>query len=249
MAVRHRGSAWLVAGGACIVAACVLVFANMADSVRAGDASARVAAVLTARLGQSGQTDPSAPWDFSDADAAPGDDAGVSNVAVASLAEVPLYRLYPTMEMPAVEIDGNRYLGTVSIPSLAIELPVMETCTAANLRIAPCRYAGSVYQGNMVIAAHNYASHFGPLFNIDLDAEVRFTDTDGNVFDYHVVAVEIVQPYDVATMTNDGSSAFGPISPASVTSAAIESDDWDLTLFTCTYGGATRYTVRCVEVR
>lgn len=50
---------------------------------------------------------------------------------------------------------------------------------------------------------------------------------DGAVWQYAVDTVEILAPTDVEDMT---------------------SNDYDLTLFTCTYGGSSRITVRCNRV-
>ena len=139
-------------------------------------------------------------------------------------AEIPAYLLDPGREMPAVEVDGGRYIGVLELPSLGLELPVMETWSYPNLRAAPCRYTGSAYQDDLIIAAHNYKTHFGRLKELRPGDEVRFTDTEGNVFRYTVAELETLGKYDVEEMT---------------------SGDWALTLFTCTYGGQSRVTARC----
>lgn len=115
----------------------------------------------------------------------------------------------------------------MKIPSISLELPIIADWGYHGLRIAPCRYSGSVYLDNMVIAGHNYLSHFGYLKTLMQGDAVTFTDTDGNVFHYEVSEVEILSPYSVSEMT---------------------SGDWDLTLFTCTVGGAARITVRCERI-
>lgn len=130
-------------------------------------------------------------------------------------------------EMPVVVIDGNRYVGVLEIPTLKITLPVMESWSYGNLKKSPCRYAGTVYQDNMVIAAHNYRSHFGKLKTLAAGSEVIFTDTEGHVYAYEVASIETLQPGQVDDMV----SAKG-----------------GLTLFTCTPGGQTRVTVRCDRV-
>lgn len=104
------------------------------------------------------------------------------------------------------------------------ELPVISSWDYPGLRVAPCRYTGSAYTDDLVIAAHNYASHFGRLRELSQGDSIRFTDTDGNVFDYVVSELEILEPYAVSQMTEG---------------------DWDLTLFTCTPGGQHRVTLRC----
>ena len=67
----------------------------------------------------------------------------------------------PDMDMPEVELDGLSCIGTIEIPSLDIKLPVTSTFNYSLMKQAPCRYSGSVYKGNMVIAAHNSWFHFG----------------------------------------------------------------------------------------
>ena len=138
--------------------------------------------------------------------------------------ETPDYRLNPEIEMPTVRIDDREYIGVLSIPALGRELPVISSWDYPGLRVAPCRYTGSAYTDDLVIAAHNYASHFGRLRELSQGDSVRFTDTDGNVFDYVVSELEILEPYAVSQMTEG---------------------DWDLTLFTCTPGGQYRVTLRC----
>ena len=141
--------------------------------------------------------------------------------------ETPDYRLNPEMEMPAVRIDDREYIGVLSIPALGRELPVISSWDYPGLRVSPCRYTGSAYTDDLVIAAHNYASHFGRLRELSQGDSIRFTDTDGNVFDYVVSELEILEPYAVSQMTEG---------------------DWDLTLFTCTPGGQYRVTLRCNRI-
>lgn len=133
----------------------------------------------------------------------------------------------PNAEMPTVEVDGNEYIGILRIPSLSLELPVMSQWSYRSLKISPCRYAGSAYSGGLVVAAHNYSSHFGRIKNLAPGDEITFTDVDGNVFEYAVAEIETLSPFATEEMTSGG---------------------WDLTLFTCTIGGASRVTVRCERI-
>lgn len=129
--------------------------------------------------------------------------------------------------MTEVEIDGYAYIGYLSIPSLELELPIMSEWDYTRLKIAPCRYTGSSKTNNLVLCAHNYTRHFGPIKNLCIGDVVYFTDMDGVVSIYEVVEVDVLQPSNVEKMT---------------------SGEFDLTLFTCTYGGKTRVTVRCERV-
>ena len=107
------------------------------------------------------------------------------------------------------------------------ELPVISDWSYPALKVSPCRYDGSAYTGDLILSAHNYRSHFGCLKDLAIGETVRFTDMDGNVFRYSVMEHEVLMPYDVEEM---------------------KAGDWDLTLFTCTVGGTSRFTVRCDKV-
>lgn len=128
----------------------------------------------------------------------------------------------PVME--EVTVDEYDYIGYLAIPGLGLELPVMSEWDYLRLKIAPCRYTGSAVTNDLVIAAHNYESHFGRLSELSAGDEVLFIGADGALYFYEVVLVEILEPTAVEEMT---------------------SGDHDLTLFTCTYGGQSRVTVRC----
>ena len=47
-------------------------------------------------------------------------------------------------EMKVVDIEGNDYIGYLDIPELNVTLPVMSECDYSRLRVAPCRYYGSI---------------------------------------------------------------------------------------------------------
>jgi sortase A len=135
----------------------------------------------------------------------------------------------PTEQLPAVYVDGGDYMGLLEIPSLGLTLPVMADWDYARLRVSPCRFSGSCEGNNLVICAHNYPSHFGPIRNVDIGADVYLTTADSRAHHYVVANREILAPTDVEKM------------------ADREQGDWDLTLFTCTLGGRTRCAVRCIR--
>lgn len=130
----------------------------------------------------------------------------------------------PYGEMTVKTIDGNDYVGYIAVPSLGIELPVMAEWDYSKLKLSPCRYYGSTKSDDIVIAAHNYTSHFGPLRNIHTGDTVTFTDMDNITTEYEVVEIEQLNATDVLPMQESG---------------------YDLSLFTCTLGGKFRTTVRC----
>lgn len=205
MANRRRYGGLLIAAGSVFLAAALfLAVYNFLDSRRAGSVSEQVLEELQDRAGN---------------DALPGTSAPETGA-------LPDYVTNPDMAMPTVEIDGNSYIGVLEIPSLELSLPVMSEWSYPNLRISPCRYGGSAYAGNLVIAAHNYSRHFGRLSTLEPGGKVVFTDVDGNTFYYRVAETGVIEP----TAIED-----------------VLGGDWALTLFTCTYGGQARVAVRCVS--
>ena len=137
----------------------------------------------------------------------------------------PLEYLDPSaFVMTEVVINGYAYIGYLSIPELELDLPVMADWDYPRLQIAPCRYTGSVRGEDLVLMGHNNAAHFGNISQLVPGDSVIFTDMDGIVTMYEVVAQDILDPHAVEEMT---------------------AGDFDLTLFTCTYGGKSRVTVYC----
>lgn len=130
-------------------------------------------------------------------------------------------------EMLTTQVDGYDSIGVLSIPILELELPVLTDWSYAKLKIAPCHYFGSCYEKDFVIAAHNYRSHFGRLSALQPKDLILFTDISGTVHCYEVVLLETL--------------------PANATEEMITSG-FDLSLYTCTPGGASRITVRCNAV-
>lgn len=140
---------------------------------------------------------------------------------------IPDYLLNPDMDMPEYTLKSLgdvACIGILEIPALDLELPVISSWSYSSLRQAPCRYSGSAYKGDLVIAAHNYQSHFGGLRTLPEGSEVFFTDAVGNRFSYYVAVTEALTPWSVDDMT---------------------SGEWPLTLFTCTLDSQNRVTVRC----
>lgn len=125
-----------------------------------------------------------------------------------------------------VSLDGVEYLGILSLPTLALELPVQAGWDMEALRQSPCRYAGTLAGNDLVIAAHNYRRHFAALHTLQVGDAVIFTDAAGQSHRYVVSRIETLHATAVAEML---------------------AGEWDMTLFTCNYDGTARVTVRCVR--
>ena len=129
--------------------------------------------------------------------------------------------------MKTVNINGYDYIGTIKIPSLSLELPIMSDWDYDKMKISPCRYYGSVFTNDLVICAHAYKSLFGKLKQININDIVILTDMNNNEYYYEVKVIEVLSPRNVKEM--------------------IESD-FDLTLYTCTSDNLNRLTIRLNRV-
>ena len=131
-------------------------------------------------------------------------------------------------EMPVLNKDNTYYIGVVTVPSIGLELPVQATWSYPQLKKTPCRYYGSLFTNNLVIAGHNYKKHFGSLKDLKTGDSVLFTDVEGTIYRFAVAEKEILKPNEVDRLNNS---------------------EYPLTLFTCTVGGETRTVIRCMYSR
>ena len=184
-----------------LIAAALSLFGyNLWEKRRAGEAARQALEALEARTGTEEETPEKSEPSVSE------------------------YVLHPEMEMPTVETGGVEYIGTLAIPALELELPVVSTWSDALLDLAPCRYTGSAYLGDLIIAGHNYRGHFGSLHRLASGDAVQFTDMAGNLFSYTVSEIQELPGTALEEM---------------------EAGDWDLTLFTCALSRTSRVTIRC----
>lgn len=145
---------------------------------------------------------------------------------VQQLQTAPTMQPHPADNAPeqTEEIDGNAYLGVLEIPAIGLALPVMADWDYTRLKTAPCRQYGSVQTNDLVIAGHNYQTHFGRLEQLQAGNAVTFTDISGATTLYRVALTGIVQPEETA---------------------AVQTSGYPLVLYTCTYSGKSRLAVFC----
>lgn len=202
---KRVGNLLLLLGALCIAAAVVLTVYNHRENQQAAAAAETVMPELAREIKQQEKEWQNASQDFH-----------------GSTAE--LIVLNPDQ---GVTVDGVVYLGYLEIPALNIQLPVQMEFSMEALKQSPCRYAGSFGEKNLVIAAHNYQSHFGEISKLSPGDMVILTDGMGIRHSYQVEELEMLSAAETDRMTDSG---------------------WALTLFTCTYGGGSRMTVRCSEI-
>ena len=207
-----------------MISALLLFMYNRAEDRRAGEAAAAAVTELQTLLATKTETPPTEPEEAEEipetpeTEAAPEEEASVAEEAVTEAAPE---------KMTVEQIAGRGYVGILEIPSLGLVLPVLNDCTDANLKSAPCRYYGSIAEDNLVIAGHNYRQHFGYLPDIRRGDTVTFTDMDGVVYTYEVGVVETLAATAVKEMNES---------------------EWEMSLYTCTYSGSERITVRCRRI-
>ena len=136
---------------------------------------------------------------------------------------------YPISEddIGYIEIDGAKYIGLISIPSLDVTLPVRIDWSYETLKITPSRYSGHIDDNTLVVMAHNYSTHFADIGGLPTGDRIILTDSNGMTHHYVVVTVTTIDPGSVFEVTNS---------------------IYDLTLFTCTIGGETRIVVRAMKI-
>lgn len=205
--MKRAGNICIILGLLLITGALVLFIHNVAEAAEAGKAAETVRQTLTEAIsGAEDEPYGNVAWN-------PGGWEGDGTVAP---------------KMPVSVVDGRSYIGIIECPSADISLPVLAEWSYDDLKIAPCRYSGSVYTDDAVICAHNYITHFAFLLRLGIGSDIYFMTVNGEVFHYVVSNRETLRPTEVEKLTDPG-------------------QDWDLTLFTCDYGGRTRCAVRCVK--
>lgn len=122
-----------------------------------------------------------------------------------------------------LEVDGITYMGVLTIPSLNnMSLGVIQDFSMDNLKVSVCKYAGSP-EKKLIIAGHNYKYSFGQLSKLNVGSIAYFKTMDGITYKYKCSEILVLGPDDTEKM---------------------KEGDWNLTLFTCTFGGKNRLTVR-----
>lgn len=130
-------------------------------------------------------------------------------------------------EEKTILLDGNEYIGIIDMPTIDIKLPIMDEWDYKKMKIAPCKYYGSIYTDDLIICAHSYKNLFRYIKNLKQGDKVVITDLNNREYVYEVEIIEILAPEDVSLMIDS---------------------EFDLTLFTCTNDNQNRITVRLNKI-
>ncbi len=204
--MRKRGSfVLLLLGAALLCAALLLAAKNRREETSAGEAAAALLVQAEQTIAQH---------------AAP--PAAVPTPAPSSAVEE---TLSPSPSAsPSAAPEGPAFLGVLSVPAVSLTVPVLAEWSYYHLTLAPCRDCGSVETGDLVIAAHNYDTHFGRLSRIAPGDSVYFTDMAGSTTEYAAASVEQRDPSDAEGVRESG---------------------YPLVLYTCSWDCTARVTVFC----
>ena len=131
--------------------------------------------------------------------------------------------------------QGQNNIGTINIPSLGINYPILEETTEKALKVSVTKFwGGNPNQvGNLCIIGHNYknSKFFGKLPNIKNGDIVQITDTNGNMLNYNVYDKYIVNPEDTSCTSQ-------------LTNGKIE-----VTLITCYYENGNAHATKRLIIK
>lgn len=130
-------------------------------------------------------------------------------------------------ENKSIIVDNINYVATIKIDKLGLILPIAEKFSYEILKKTPAIYQGRLDSNNLVICAHGYKKHFLYLDKLKSGDSVVITDLNRTETKYRVEVVEVLRETDIENMLTN---------------------DFDLTLFTCTKDGKSRVTIRCNKV-
>lgn len=213
---RKLAKGMILTGIVCVIGALSLFIYNNITASNAAQFAERIVSQLQERTGRT-ELPATAPTKGAAADGAE------RTGSLGSTAQEDASGGAAQVGMPYRVIEEYEFIGYLSLPSLRLNLPVMADWSYEKLNISPCRYSGAPATDDFVIAAHNYTGHFGFISDLHEGDTVSFIDVNGKQTDYHVELIDTLSPTAVEDMT---------------------AGDYDLTLFTCTYSGQARVTVR-----
>lgn len=136
-------------------------------------------------------------------------------------------------EIPYIEFQGYQVIGTIKIPKINIEYPILISSTKESLKKSISRFGeGKVNEiGNLCLAGHNYidGSMFGKINQLENGDEISILDLYGNEVTYTVFNKYITNPNDSKVLES------------------INKDKKEVTLITCINGNKDRLIIRANE--
>ncbi len=142
-------------------------------------------------------------------------------------------------ETPPIQVttsaDGTQYytIGTINIPSIGVNYPILSETTTELLKISPCKFWGADPNqvGNFCIVGHNYRNRlfFSKVPTLENGSIIEITDLSGVTVSYAV--------YDKYTVDPDNTDC----------TSQRTNGRREITIITCTDDGSQRVVVKARE--
>lgn len=136
-------------------------------------------------------------------------------------------------EIPYIEYEGYQVIGTIQIPKIDLEYPILTETTDDSLKKSITRFGNGEVNGigNLCLAGHDYINNsmFGNINKLENGDEILVTDLYGNTVAYTVFDKYNTNPDDISVLDS------------------IDSSKREVTLITCTNGNKDRLIIRSTE--
>lgn len=113
-------------------------------------------------------------------------------------------------EMPSMEIEGSDIIGIIEVPLYGYKSVINAKWEKNKVTALPCRFAGCVYNRNLVIGVGEGEDQFGFAKTMEIGEYLYVTDMEGGRYCYVVEKIEHSK---------------------SAKLEKLQADEWDLTLF------------------
>lgn len=130
-------------------------------------------------------------------------------------------------------LSDSFFIGSIYIPKINIDYPIIHTSNTDNLKISPCKFYGANPNeyGNFCIAGHNYnnSMFFSNLKNLNINDSIFITDSSNKTLEYIVYNKLEVSENDTSILYSSNSFVR------------------ELTLITCTNKNNNRLIIKALE--
>ena len=132
--------------------------------------------------------------------------------------------------------NGKQYemVGSINIPKISLQYPIIANYTEELMKISPCRYNSTIPNevGNLCIIGHNYRRNnvfFSNVEDLNIGDIIEIEDLSKRKIEYEIYDIYTVLPEDsgVTTTNSNGKK--------------------EVTLITCTDDTKQRIVVKCTE--
>lgn len=113
---------------------------------------------------------------------------------------------YSSMQMPCLEIDRIEIVAVLEIPDWNVALPIRNSWDAKTLISGPQRFAGTVYDGSLIVGGMDQVGQFDCLKKLDIGNTIIITDMTGAQFSYTVERVERKKSADIEVLADTQSN-------------------------------------------